>query len=66
MVIGVFNLEEEITSMNAMIETLYKENAKKDAQIKCENELIANLSKKFAKRSLEYSNKGSHNKSYDG
>jgi len=44
------NLEEQLTSMKAMLERLSKENAEKDAKIKHQNKRITDLTKKLQNR----------------
>ena len=49
MVTEVTNIEEQLASMKATMDKLLKEGAQKDAQIKCQNEQIAYLTKKLEK-----------------
>ena len=58
MVNEVANFEEELESMKAMLDRISKESALKDAQIKLQNEYIAELIKKLKKKSSKASNKG--------
>jgi len=57
-VIEAINLEKQLADMKAKLDRLSKESAKKDTQIKCQNEKIAELVKKLEKKSSETSNKG--------
>ena len=59
MVTGATNFEEQLASMKATLDRLSKESAEKDAQIKRQNDQIAELMKKLEKKSSEASNKGS-------
>jgi len=61
MMIGTVNLEEEFTSMKAMLKTLSKESAEKDARIKRQEEDIAKLLKKLDKGPRASSNRGASN-----
>jgi len=58
MMTGAANLEEQLASMMATLDRLSKESAEKDAQIKRQNDQIAELTKKLEKKSSEASNKG--------
>jgi len=49
MVIGAFNLGEQIASMKATLERLCKENVDKDTKIKLQNEQIIDLIKVLEK-----------------
>ena len=59
MMTGAANLEEQLASMKAILDRLSKESAEKDAQIKRQNDQIAELTKKLEKKFSEASNKGS-------
>jgi len=59
------NFEEQLASMKVMLDRLSTESAEKDTQIKCQNEQIAELTKKLEKKSFESSNKESGNKDSD-
>jgi len=61
MVIDAINLEEELASMKVTLERLSKQSAEKDAQIKCQNKYIADLTKKLEKQSSGAFNKGLSN-----
>jgi len=50
--------EEQLVSMKANLDSLSKQSVEKDAQIKCQNDQIAELIKKLEKKSSEASNKG--------
>jgi len=65
MVIEAANFEKQLASMKAALDRLSKESAKKDAQIKRQNEHIAQLTKKLEKKLSKTSNKGSGNKDSD-
>jgi len=58
MVIGAGNFEEEFASMKAMLESLSKDNAKKDACIKRQEEHMVMLLRKLNKGSHASSNRG--------
>jgi len=58
MMIEVINLEEQLEDMKAKLDKFQKESAEKDAQIKRQNEHIAELEKKLEKKSFEASNEG--------
>jgi len=64
MVTDAANVGEQLASMKATLDRLPKESAEKDAQIKCQNEQIAELMK-LKKKSSEASNKGSNDKDFD-
>jgi len=51
MMTGTTNFEEQLTSMKATLDRLSKESAKKDAQIKCQTNQIAEFMKKLEKKS---------------
>jgi len=51
--------------MKAILDRLSRESAEKDAQIKCQNEQIAELMKRLEKKSFEASNKGSNGEDSD-
>jgi len=53
------NVKEQLTSMKATLDRLPRESSEKDAQIKRQNEQIAELMKRLEKKSSEASNKGS-------
>jgi len=59
MMTGATNLEEQLASMMATLDRLSKESAEKDAQIKHQNDQIAELTKRLEKKFSEASNKGS-------
>jgi len=65
MVGETINMDEELANMKAILERLSKESKEKDAQIKRQNKQIADLKKKFGKRSSEVSNKGSRSEDSD-
>jgi len=58
MMIEAVNFEEEFACMKAMLERLFRESAKKDAQIKRQKEHISKLLKKLDKGPRVSSNKG--------
>ena len=57
MVTAATDVEEQLASMKASLDRLSKESAEKDAQIKRQNDQIAELMKKLEKKSSEASNK---------
>ena len=57
MVTELTNIEEQLASMKATLDKLLKESVEKDAQIKLQNEQIADLTKKLKKQPIEASNK---------
>ena len=59
MVIEAANVEEQLESMKATPDRLSRESAEKDAQIKGQNEQIAELMKRLEKKSSKASNKDS-------
>ena len=59
MVTDAANIKEKLGGMKATLDRLLQESAEKDAQIKHQNEQIAELMKKVEKKSYEASNKGS-------
>jgi len=59
MMTGAANLEEQLASIKATLDRLSKESAEKEAQIKCQNDQIAELTKRLEKKFSEASNKGS-------
>jgi len=59
MMTGAANLEEQLASMKATLDRLSKESAEKDAQIRRQNDQIAELTKRLEKKFPEASNKGS-------
>jgi len=65
MVTEVANFEEQLASMKATLDQLSKESAKKNAQIKRQNEQIAVLTKKLEKKSYEASNRDSGDEDSD-
>jgi len=58
MMTGAANLEEQLASMKVTLDRLSKESAEKDAQIKRQNEQIAELTERLEKKFSEASNKG--------
>jgi len=65
MVIEATNIEEQLASMKATLDRLSKESVIKDAQIKCQNDPIAELIKMLEKKSSGASNKGSGDEDSD-
>ena len=59
MMTGATNLKEQLASMMATLDRLSKESAETDAQIKRQNDQIAELTKRLEKKLSEASNKGS-------
>jgi len=53
------SVEEQLASMKATLDRLFRESAEKDTQIKHQNEQIAELMKRLEKKSSEASNKDS-------
>jgi len=65
MVIATINLEEELANIEATPERPSKESEEKNAQIKCQNEQIADLRKESRRLSSKVSNKGSGGDDFD-
>jgi len=65
MMTGAANLKEQLASMKATLDRLSKESAEKDAQIKRQNDQIAELTKRLEKKFSKTSNKGSGTKDSD-
>ena len=59
MMIRAANLEEQLASMKATLDRLSKDSAENNAQIKCQNDQIAELMKRLEKKFSEAFNKGS-------
>jgi len=57
MVIEVANIEEQLGSMKATLDRLLKESVENDAQIKHQNQEIADFTEKLEKQLIEASNK---------
>ena len=65
MVTEAANVEEQLASMRTTLDRLARESAEKDAQIKRQNEQIAELMKRLEKKSSEASNKDSDEEDSD-
>ena len=58
MVTEAANVEEQLARMKATLDRLSRERTEKDAQIKSQNEQIAELMKQLEKKSSKASSKG--------
>ena len=65
MVTEAANVEEQLASMKATMDTLSREIAKKNDQIRRQNEKIVELMKLLEKKSSEASNKDSYEEDSD-
>jgi len=65
MVTKAANVEEQLESMKATLDRPSRESAEKNAQIKCQNEQIAELMNRLEKKSSEASNKDSEEEDPD-